>query len=588
MAYERINWEDAPSTKTPINAKNLNKMDEALYELSEQKVDKTGITLAKHTDGLVYLFVDGVPVGIGLDLTEGGTVEPDGTVVVPEYSNITWCTDAYTVGSTSAQYNGWIPHNLQYDEVNDKFLLLGCHRTAHTGTYSNITLHELDAVDPTVQTELNVPTYSALGCLLVDNGVWYIYSRLSNIRYKSEDLGTTWTEENLTIETNVTTEPAWFGMFKENNTYFGCTDAYWNTYFKSEDGLNWLECSFTGDNTVQDSENIGKEGGIAYFNGYYYAFLRSDTIQYARVYKSETAESGTWILVDEETIPSYQSCPMPIVYKDRISCVTTNRGDGHLYYCFLDENDAIEVNDFGLRSLNPTSYGDFITANIAYDGEHAIIAYCTMSSFDGVSTTDYQVCETVALYGKVGTENNIPSIVETLESVTEQQSGNADLTKLGITLYPSDATLTDGSINSTVTNNNDFNVFGVFDENPINKMFLVSETSIRAYGSFYPIKNGKIALPSAEWGSNVTPSANFNANHTYDWMQCIEINGKLYLWCNKNGEKTLLRRDSFVYGATLDGCPNYDDLRKMLYVPSGATKKYVLRNVKFIETISRS
>lgn len=42
-------------------------------QLSEEKVDKTGITLATHTDGLIYLFVDGKPVGIGLDLSGGGT-----------------------------------------------------------------------------------------------------------------------------------------------------------------------------------------------------------------------------------------------------------------------------------------------------------------------------------------------------------------------------------------------------------------------------------------------------------------------------------------------------------------------------------
>lgn len=34
MAYTRVNWEDLPSTNTPINAENLNKMDEGIYELS--------------------------------------------------------------------------------------------------------------------------------------------------------------------------------------------------------------------------------------------------------------------------------------------------------------------------------------------------------------------------------------------------------------------------------------------------------------------------------------------------------------------------------------------------------------------------
>ena len=30
MAYERVNWENLPSTKTPVNADNLNKMDEGI------------------------------------------------------------------------------------------------------------------------------------------------------------------------------------------------------------------------------------------------------------------------------------------------------------------------------------------------------------------------------------------------------------------------------------------------------------------------------------------------------------------------------------------------------------------------------
>lgn len=33
LEYERINWEDAPSTETPINATNLNTMDNAIAAL---------------------------------------------------------------------------------------------------------------------------------------------------------------------------------------------------------------------------------------------------------------------------------------------------------------------------------------------------------------------------------------------------------------------------------------------------------------------------------------------------------------------------------------------------------------------------
>lgn len=34
MTYARVNWEDLPSTNTPINATNLNKMDKGIYDNS--------------------------------------------------------------------------------------------------------------------------------------------------------------------------------------------------------------------------------------------------------------------------------------------------------------------------------------------------------------------------------------------------------------------------------------------------------------------------------------------------------------------------------------------------------------------------
>jgi len=41
MAYKRVNWENLPSTKTPVNADNLNKMDEGIANA----VEKTGDTM---------------------------------------------------------------------------------------------------------------------------------------------------------------------------------------------------------------------------------------------------------------------------------------------------------------------------------------------------------------------------------------------------------------------------------------------------------------------------------------------------------------------------------------------------------------
>ena len=47
MAYERVNWENLPSTNTPVNADNLNKMDKGIANA----VEKTGDTL---TGGLNF------------------------------------------------------------------------------------------------------------------------------------------------------------------------------------------------------------------------------------------------------------------------------------------------------------------------------------------------------------------------------------------------------------------------------------------------------------------------------------------------------------------------------------------------------
>lgn len=47
MAYERVNWENLPSTNTPVNATNLNKMDAGIANA----VEKTGDTL---TGGLLF------------------------------------------------------------------------------------------------------------------------------------------------------------------------------------------------------------------------------------------------------------------------------------------------------------------------------------------------------------------------------------------------------------------------------------------------------------------------------------------------------------------------------------------------------
>ena len=60
---------------------------EEFSRLSLEKVDKSNITLDKHTDGLIYIFIDGKPVGNGVEVT-GEVVEGDVIGNLDENNNL--------------------------------------------------------------------------------------------------------------------------------------------------------------------------------------------------------------------------------------------------------------------------------------------------------------------------------------------------------------------------------------------------------------------------------------------------------------------------------------------------------------------
>ena len=55
MAYTRVNWEDLPSTDTPISATNLNIMDEGIYNNSISNTYST-------TETQIGTWIDGKPI----------------------------------------------------------------------------------------------------------------------------------------------------------------------------------------------------------------------------------------------------------------------------------------------------------------------------------------------------------------------------------------------------------------------------------------------------------------------------------------------------------------------------------------------
>ena len=54
MAYKRVNWENLPSTKTPVNADNLNKMDKGIANA----VEKSDLLNLIYPVGSIYMSVN--------------------------------------------------------------------------------------------------------------------------------------------------------------------------------------------------------------------------------------------------------------------------------------------------------------------------------------------------------------------------------------------------------------------------------------------------------------------------------------------------------------------------------------------------
>lgn len=71
MAYTRVNWEDLPSTNTPINATNLNKMDKGIEDNSFESSSNANGRYIKFADGTMICYGTGsvqLASGVGYEL----------------------------------------------------------------------------------------------------------------------------------------------------------------------------------------------------------------------------------------------------------------------------------------------------------------------------------------------------------------------------------------------------------------------------------------------------------------------------------------------------------------------------------------
>ena len=103
MAYERVNWENLPSTNTPVNADNLNKMDEGIANA----VEKSDLLNLIYPVGSIYMSVNSTNPAILF----GGTWEQI------KDTFLLACGNTYTNGAIG----GEATHTLTIDEIPPHF-----------------------------------------------------------------------------------------------------------------------------------------------------------------------------------------------------------------------------------------------------------------------------------------------------------------------------------------------------------------------------------------------------------------------------------------------------------------------------------
>lgn len=333
--------------------------------------------------------------------------------------NVTWANHAITCGQDTNAYNAWSPHNLQYDSVNDCFVLLQCHANRHLNpTCTNWTLSIINPYDSTDYEDITIPAFAGLGMLFVENGVWTLMPRYQNYAYRSSDRGETWE----TLQANI---PQYlFGVYKCGDTYFGGNDKNSGiTYYTSPDLLTWTEVSF--------DSNLGYttlcETSFCEFDGKYWAFNRTNdsTLGHPVILQS-TDEGETWTLFSDQLLHGYRSTISCYPFENYIMIGDIDRDNGVLYYSKFDGTTITELNTWQV----PASGDDFHNVNIASNYKDTVILefmHCVPIYFAGsrLYSTDH-FCDNVMLVGstKALPSFNFDSYIDTKDALMSYANAN--------------------------------------------------------------------------------------------------------------------------------------------------------------------
>ena len=327
------------------------------------------------------------------------------TEVTPiDLLDVTWADHAITCGQDTNSYNAWSPHNFQYDFVNECFVFLQCHVNKHLSPHvlTNWTLSIINPYDPNDYTDVPIPTFNGLGMLFVENGVWTLMPRDSNVAYRSSDMGETWETLQASIPQYL------FGVYKCGDTYLAGNDSNTEiTYYKSSDLLTWETVSF--DSTLGYS--ILCETSFCEFDGKWWAFNRTNDATLGHPVVLQSTDNGTtWTLFSDQDLHGYRSTVSCYPFENCIVVADIDRDGGYLYYSKFDGETFTELNSWKV----PHAGDDFHNVNIASNYRDTVVIEF-MHGASGYETTEgsarpYRAqfaCDNVML---VGSTKELPSL----------------------------------------------------------------------------------------------------------------------------------------------------------------------------------
>ncbi len=418
--------------------------------LFSEKVGKAGLSLGIHTDGLVYIFVDGNPVGTGIELSNGGisgyvdsenniiiTGLPDGTYTVKyemedgsviDIGNLELVGDGILSSRLPAEYQ-----EVEWVQIND----VG---TTHAGIKTDLLWSRVNKIVTKIQnveitnttdmffstwgteTTKAAPFIATSGSNMCGNG-----SGLANYAVSPNDIAASNTDVNTFTMT-------WDSASPDGTIFFGSwqDDAYSNPHkwcvveFYSDDALvgEFIPCYRISDSVIGFYDTASdKFYGNASSSGTF--FKGPDTVNGGTTDPDTPDEPDTPDVPDIPTETNYFDASAALLNHRLGSSGSPSAYDGMVTTDFIQvdalADDAILVVS-GVTLVNNTAYG-YAKRTVWYDANK------TMLSADNAPAG--QFCENIAAQPPTGNASyvRVAMVLKDAAAITA-----ADIAGLKITL----------------------------------------------------------------------------------------------------------------------------------------------------------